>query len=92
MGVDQIIVTLNEELAGRVNVQTMALLTSNSESVTSQEQITTSFGGFEEDMIVINAASQEAGAIARGRQDAAVRVQLDAQLLAYAGDERGAIA
>ncbi len=66
MGVDQIIVTLNEELAGRVNVQTMALLTSNSESVTSQEQITTSFGGFEEDMIVINAASQEAGAIARG--------------------------
>ena len=59
MGVDQIIVTLDEELTGRVNVQTMALLTSNSESVTSQEQIMTSFAGFEEDMIVINAASQE---------------------------------
>ncbi|MCI0387749.1 MAG: hypothetical protein MOB07_03115, partial [Acidobacteria bacterium] len=66
MGVDQIIVSLDEELTGRVNVQTMALLTSNSESVASQEQIMTSFAGFEEDLIVINAASQEAGAVARG--------------------------
>jgi uncharacterized protein (TIGR03437 family) len=66
MGVDQIIVSLDEGLTGRVNVQTMALLISNSESVTSQEQIMTSFAGFEEDMIAINAASQEAGAIARG--------------------------
>ncbi|HKQ73764.1 MAG TPA: hypothetical protein VJ810_08570 [Blastocatellia bacterium] len=66
MGVDQIIVTLDEELAGRVNVETMALLTSNSESMTSQEQILTSFAGFDEDMIVINAASHEAGPIARG--------------------------
>ncbi len=66
LGLDQIIVTLDEDLAGRIDVQTMVLLTSNSESVTSQEQIMTSFAGFEEDLIVINAASQESGPIARG--------------------------
>ncbi|MGH9769853.1 MAG: hypothetical protein ACREAB_20710 [Blastocatellia bacterium] len=66
MGMDQIIVSLDEDLAGRIDVQTMALLTSNGESVTSQEQIMTSFAGFEEDLIVINAASQESGPIARG--------------------------
>ncbi len=66
MGVDQIIVTLDEDLAGRVDVETMALLTSGSESMTSQEQIMTSFAGFQEDLIVINAASQESGPIARG--------------------------
>jgi len=66
LGVDQIIVTLDEDLAGRVDVQTMVLLTSNSESVTSQEQLMTSFAGFQEDLIVINAASQESGPIARG--------------------------
>jgi len=66
LGVDQIIVTLDEDLAGRVDVETMVLLTSNSESVTSQEQIMTSFSGFQEDLIVINAASQESGPIARG--------------------------
>jgi uncharacterized protein (TIGR03437 family) len=66
LGLDRIVVTLDEELAGKINVQTMILLTSNDESVTSQEQIMTSFAGFDEDMIVINAASQEAGPIARG--------------------------
>jgi uncharacterized protein (TIGR03437 family) len=65
-GLDQIVVSLDENLAGRVDVETMVLLTSNSESVTSQEQVKTSFAGFEEDLIVINAASQESGPIARG--------------------------
>jgi uncharacterized protein (TIGR03437 family) len=66
LGVDQIVVSLDEELTNRVNVETTVLLTSNSESVTSQEQTTTSFGGFQEDLIVINAASQESGPVARG--------------------------
>ncbi len=66
LGVDRIIVTLDEDLTGRVDVETVVLLTGNSESVTSQEEIKTSFAGFEEDMIVINAASQESGPVARG--------------------------
>jgi uncharacterized protein (TIGR03437 family) len=66
LGLDQIVVTLDEDLVGKVDVETVVLLTSNSESVTSQEQIKTSFAGFEEDMIVINAASQESGPVARG--------------------------
>jgi len=66
LGLDQIIVTLDEELTGKLDVETTVLLTSNSESVISQEQITTSFAGFQEDLIVINAASQESGAVARG--------------------------
>jgi|GEM_PF-1162474 len=66
LGVDQIVVALDEDLINRANVQTTVLLTSNSESMISQEQITTSFGGFQEDLIVINAASQESGPVARG--------------------------
>ncbi len=65
-GLDQLFLALDEDLTGRVNVETTVLLTSNSESLTSQEQITTSFAGFQEDLIVINAASQESGPIARG--------------------------
>jgi uncharacterized protein (TIGR03437 family) len=34
--------------------------------MTSQEQVTTSFSSFQEDMSVINAASQESGPVARG--------------------------
>jgi uncharacterized protein (TIGR03437 family) len=66
LGLDQIIVALDEDLTNKLNVETTVLLTSNAEAVTSQEQITTSFGGFEEDLSVINAASQESGPIARG--------------------------
>jgi uncharacterized protein (TIGR03437 family) len=66
LGLDQIIVSLDEDLANRVNVQTMVLLTSNFESVTSQEEVTTEFAGFEQDLSVINGASQESGPIARG--------------------------
>jgi uncharacterized protein (TIGR03437 family) len=68
LGLDQITVSLDKDLAARANVETMVLLTnpSDSESVTSQEQVLTSFLGVEEDLIVINAASQESGPIARG--------------------------
>lgn len=66
LGLDQIVVTLDEDLTNRKDVRTTVLLTSNSESMISQEQVTTSFAGFAEDLIVINAASQESGPIARG--------------------------
>ena len=66
LGLDQIVVSLDEDLANRVNVETMVLLTSNSESVTSQEEVTTTFAGFQQDLSVINGASQESGPIARG--------------------------
>lgn len=66
LGLDQITVSLDEDLANRVNVETMVLLTSNSEAVTSQEEVTTEFGGFQQDLSVINGASQESGPIARG--------------------------
>jgi uncharacterized protein (TIGR03437 family) len=66
LGLDQITVSLDEDLANRVNVETMVLLTSNSESVTSQEEVTTEFAGFQQDLSVINGASQESGPIARG--------------------------
>ncbi|MGH9937500.1 MAG: hypothetical protein ACREAM_14730, partial [Blastocatellia bacterium] len=76
LGVDQIVVALDENLINRANVQTTVLLTSNSESMISQEQITTSFSGFQEDLIVINAASQESGPVARG-SIASARTQND---------------
>lgn len=66
LGLDQITVSLDEDLANRVNVETMVLLTSNSESVTSQEEVTTAFAGFQQNLSVINGASQESGPIARG--------------------------
>ena len=66
LGLDQITVSLDEDLTARIDVETTVLLTSNSESVTSQEEIKTAFAGFQEDLIVINAASQESGPIARG--------------------------
>lgn len=66
LGLDQIKVSLDEDLANRVNVETMVLLTSNSESVTSQEEVTTEFAGFQQDLSVINGASQESGPVARG--------------------------
>ncbi|HKX29503.1 MAG TPA: hypothetical protein VJ302_17565 [Blastocatellia bacterium] len=66
LGVDQIIITLDDDLVNKVNVDTHVLLTSNSESVTSQDGITTSFSLFLEDLAVVNGASQENGAIARG--------------------------
>ncbi len=66
LGLDQIVVTLDEDLTGRTDVETTVLLTSNSESLTSQGEVMTAFAGFEEDLIAINAASQEAGPIARG--------------------------
>lgn len=65
-GLDQLVVTLDADLANRVKVDTKVLLTSNSEAVTSQDEITTSFSTFEEDVSVINAASQESGPVARG--------------------------
>ncbi len=66
LGLDQIILSLDENLANRVNVETMVLLTSNSESVTSQEDVTTDFAGFQQDLSIINGASQESGPVARG--------------------------
>lgn len=66
LGLDQIIVALDEDLASRVNVDTKVLLTSNGESLISQDDVTTAFGGFDQDLSVINAASQESGPIARG--------------------------
>jgi uncharacterized protein (TIGR03437 family) len=66
LGLDQITVSLDEDLANRVNVETMVLLTSNAESVTSQEEVTTEFAGFQQDLSVINGASQESGPVARG--------------------------
>jgi len=66
LGLDQITVSLDEDLANRVSVETMVLLTSNSESITSQEEVTTEFAGFQQDLSVINGASQESGPIARG--------------------------
>src|SRR5581483_7129705 len=66
LGLDQIVVTLDEDLAGKLNVDTKVLLTSNSESFISQDDVTTSFADFQEDLSVINAASQESGPIARG--------------------------
>lgn len=65
-GLDQIVVTLDSDLANRVKVDTKVLLTSNTEALTSQDEITTSFATFEEDVSVINAASQESGPVARG--------------------------
>lgn len=66
LGMDQIIVSLDENLVSKVNVETMVLLTSNAESVASQEGVMTSFTDFQQDLSVINGASQESGPIARG--------------------------
>jgi uncharacterized protein (TIGR03437 family) len=65
-GLDQIIVSLDEDLANKINVETTVLLTSNAESVTSQEGVMTAFTSFQQDLSVINGASQESGPIARG--------------------------
>lgn len=65
-GLDQIVVGLDEDLANRVNVDTKVVLVSNSEALTSQDDVVTSFSTFDEDLSVINAASQESGPLARG--------------------------
>jgi uncharacterized protein (TIGR03437 family) len=66
LGLDEIVVSFAEELAGYQNVDTKVLLTSNGESQISQDGITTAFGEIQEDLSVINAASQESGPLARG--------------------------
>lgn len=66
LGLDEIIVSLDEEIANRRNVDTKILLTSNSESLISQDGVTTAFEDLQEDLSVINAASQESGPLARG--------------------------
>ncbi|HYE74911.1 MAG TPA: hypothetical protein VEF04_16340 [Blastocatellia bacterium] len=86
LGLDQINVTLDEDLAGKVNVETVVLLTSNSESVTSQEQVTTSFGGYEDDMNVVNAASSESASIARGSIASAFKQDPDDETAIFTND------
>lgn len=66
LGLDQIVVALDEDLANRVNVDTKVVLVSNAEALTSQDEVVTSFSTFDEDISVINAASQESGPLARG--------------------------
>lgn len=86
LGLDQITVTLDEDLANKINVETAVLLTSNSESVTSQEQVTTSFRGFEDDMNVINAASSESSAIARASIASAFKQDPDDETAIFTND------
>jgi uncharacterized protein (TIGR03437 family) len=66
LGLDEIVVSLTDDIAGYQNVDTKVLLTSNGESLISQDGVTTAFGEVQEDLSVINAASQESGPIARG--------------------------
>jgi uncharacterized protein (TIGR03437 family) len=66
LGLDQIVVALDADLANRINVDTKVVLISNSEALTSQDEVVTSFSTFDEDLSVINAASQESGPLARG--------------------------
>jgi uncharacterized protein (TIGR03437 family) len=66
LGLDEIRVTLDAELAGIADAETMVLLVSNGESLTSQEGVTTAFLGVGEDMNIFNGASIEGGSVARG--------------------------
>lgn len=66
LGLDEIVVSFSDELAGYQNVDTKVLLTSNGAAAISQDGITTAFGAIQEDLAVINAASQESGPLARG--------------------------
>ncbi|MGH9839016.1 MAG: hypothetical protein ACREEM_09545 [Blastocatellia bacterium] len=66
LGMDEIRIALDKDLINITEVETTVLLDSNGEALESQEQVTTAFAGFEEDMRIINGATQSAGAIARG--------------------------
>jgi uncharacterized protein (TIGR03437 family) len=66
LGQDEIRVALDKDLINIKEVETTVLLDSNSEALESQENVTTAFAGFEEDMRIINGATQSTGSIARG--------------------------
>ncbi len=66
LGLDEIRIPLAKELININDVETTILLDSNGEALESQEGVTTRFAGFEEDLRIINGATQAAGSIARG--------------------------
>jgi uncharacterized protein (TIGR03437 family) len=66
LGLDEIRFSLSKDLINLKDVEVSVLLDSNSEALESQIDVTASFAGFEEDMRIINGATQSAGAVARG--------------------------
>lgn len=66
LGIDEIRIPLSKDLINIKEVETTILLDSNDEALESQEGVTTAFAGFEEDLRIINGATQAAGSIARG--------------------------
>jgi uncharacterized protein (TIGR03437 family) len=66
LGQDEIRIPLDKVLINLREVETTILLDSSAESLESQAGVTTDFAGFEEDMRIINGATQSAGPIARG--------------------------
>ncbi len=66
LGLNELRISLDKDLINIKDVETSVLLDSNGEALESQEGVTTAFAGFEEDLRIINGATQSAGAIARG--------------------------